>query len=88
MKVEFLSKFSKDIDEINQASVKKSLKKLIEEVDRIADICKLPNVKKLQGFKNAYRIRLGNYRVGIFVEGDVVQFARVKSRKDIYRIFP
>jgi mRNA interferase RelE/StbE len=45
-------------------------------------------VKKLVGFKEAFRIRLGNYRVGVFLEGENVIFARVAHRKDIYSIFP
>lgn len=35
-----------------------------------------------------YRIRIGDYRIGIFVEGKTVEFARVVHRKDIYQQFP
>jgi mRNA interferase RelE/StbE len=45
-------------------------------------------IKKLSGFPDAYRIRSGNYRIGMFLEGDKVIFARVAHRKDIYKIFP
>ena len=46
------------------------------------------NLKKLKGFKTAYRIRIGDYRIGVFIDGDIVEFARVVHRKDIYRLFP
>ncbi|MGH2412635.1 MAG: type II toxin-antitoxin system RelE family toxin, partial [Microcystaceae cyanobacterium] len=36
----------------------------------------------------AYRIRLGDYRIGLFIEGKTVTFARVLHRKEIYRYFP
>lgn len=44
--------------------------------------------KKLKGYKNVYRIKVGDYRIGVFIENDVVEFACVVHRKDIYRIFP
>ncbi|MDH5475600.1 MAG: hypothetical protein OEX22_07930 [Cyclobacteriaceae bacterium] len=48
----------------------------------------LSGIKKLTGFDDAFRIRTGNYRIGVFVDEEVVQFARVAHRKDIYKIFP
>ena len=35
-----------------------------------------------------YRIRIGDYRIGIKGEGDVIVLMRVMHRKDIYRVFP
>jgi len=58
---------------------------LVKEVNKIEDV---PGVKKLSGFNDAFRIRSGNYRIGVFVDGKVVQFARVAHRKDIYKLFP
>lgn len=45
-------------------------------------------VEKLGGFKDYYKIRLGDYRIGFKKEGDKIIFMRVKNRKDIYRYFP
>ncbi|MEH1829111.1 MAG: type II toxin-antitoxin system RelE/ParE family toxin [Nostoc sp.] len=47
----------------------------------------MPNLKKLQGYENAYRIRVGDYRIGIIFDGETVLFQRVLHRKDIYRYF-
>ena len=58
---------------------------MVKEVNKIEDV---PGVKKLSGFNDAFRIRSGNYRIGVFVDGKVVQFARVAHRKDIYKLFP
>jgi len=41
-----------------------------------------------EGHPTAYRIRIQNYRVGIFQEGETVEFARILPRKDIYKYFP
>jgi mRNA interferase RelE/StbE len=88
MQVQFLSKFNRDLDRIHLKSVKKSILLLIEHVKTAHSLHEIKNLKKLTGFKSAYRIRLGDYRIGIFVEGDKVEFARILNRKEIYRFFP
>jgi mRNA-degrading endonuclease RelE of RelBE toxin-antitoxin system len=42
----------------------------------------------LTGFKTAYRLRLGNYRIGFFFENETAELVRVLNRKDIYKYFP
>jgi mRNA interferase RelE/StbE len=43
---------------------------------------------KMEGAKNAFRIRSGNYRIGFYLEGDTIVFSPVLDRKEIYRYFP
>ncbi len=88
MQVEFLSKFSKDIDQISVASVKTNLSKLILLMESEENLNNIPHIKKLVGHKSAYRVRLGDYRVGLFYEDKKVIFARAIHRKDIYKVFP
>jgi mRNA interferase RelE/StbE len=88
MKIEFLKKFSKDLDDIKQKSVKHSLINLIELIESIDTLDKIPNTKKLKGHKSAYRTRIGDYRLGFFFENSTVLLARFLHRKDIYKIFP
>lgn len=88
MKVEFLKTFSKDLDNIKVATVKQRLESLIENLEAASQLNEIPNTKKLKGHKSAYRIKLGDYRVGIFLENDTVEMARVAHRKDIYSLFP
>jgi mRNA interferase RelE/StbE len=88
MKVEFLAKFNKDLDKIYLAHVKHAVAKAIVEVEAAQNIQQVGNVKKLKGTKTAYRIRIGDYRIGFYYERGIVQFARVVHRKDIYKVFP
>ncbi len=88
MQVEFLEKFSKDLDKLKTSHVKESVRKTILRVESASSLSEIAHLKKLSGHKSAYRIRIGDYRIGIFVEGNVIQFARVIHRKDIYKIFP
>ena len=88
MKVEFLKRFSKDIDELTVKSVKSALKKVIESIESANTLTDIPNTKKLQGHKTAYRIRVGDYRLGFFYENKTIILARFVNRKDIYKLFP
>ena len=88
MQVEFLSKFSKDIDHISVKSVKSNLAKLIRQMESEENLNNISHLKKLSGHKSTYRVRLGDYRVGFFYENHKVIFARVIHRKDIYKVFP
>ena len=88
MKVEFLKRFSKDIDEITAKSVRSALKRVIDLMEIADALSKIPNTKKLQGHKTAYRTRVGNHRLGFFFENETIILARFVDRKDIYKLFP
>lgn len=88
MKVKFLRAFSKDLDKIQDPKALQSIQQVITEVENAARLSEIRNLKKLKHPVASYRIRTGQYRIGIFIDRDVVEFARVAHRKDIYRIFP
>lgn len=88
MKIEFLDRFSRDIDRIDNQSVGEKIANIIELIESAHSLSDLHNIKKLKGFKSAYRIRIGDYRIGIFFENNTVEFARIAHRRDIYKIFP
>jgi len=88
MNVEFLKRFSKDLDDIKNKSVKQAVSRLIELMETVDALDKIPNTKKLKGHKSAYRTRIADYRVGFFFENSTILLARFLHRKDIYKIFP
>ena len=88
MKVEFLKKFSKDIEVIKTKPIRQSVIRLIELMETIDALDQIPNTKKLKGHKNAYRTRVGDYRLGFFFENATVLLACFLHRKDIYKTFP
>ena len=88
MRIEYLAEFNNDLDNISQRTVKKSVARIIHSVETAASLNEIANLKKLVGYKNAFRIRVGNYRIGIFLDGQLVQFARIVHRKEIYDVFP
>jgi mRNA interferase RelE/StbE len=88
VKTGFKSSFAKDLKSINSKTVLESVAKLIENVEAAQDLRGISEVKKLKAKGNYYRIRLGNYRVGISQEKNEVTFIRCLDRKEIYRYFP
>ena len=48
----------------------------------------IAGLRPMKGYPNRYRIRIGNYRVGIESSGNKVERVRVLHRRDIYRFFP
>jgi mRNA interferase RelE/StbE len=48
----------------------------------------MSNVRKIQGYEEYFRIRIGDYRLGIKMTKDYIEMLRFLHRKDIYRKFP
>ncbi len=83
-----MSHFFKSIDKLKSTDVKNDVINVIENVEKTMDLSEIKSIQKLSGYKFSYRIRIGDYRVGVFIENDTVEFAVVAHRKDIYKIFP
>lgn len=88
MKVNFEAKFAKDLRNIKDGKFLIKIKELIIECKEAKSLAEIKNVKKLQGYDSFYRIRIGDYRVGLEALDDELVFARCLHRKDIYKYFP
>jgi mRNA interferase RelE/StbE len=86
--VRFNESFVRDLRNIKDTGLLTRVRELIELVEQAQHLGQVANLKKLRGGGNYYRIRVGDYRIGLTVEGDVVTFVRFLHRKDIYRYFP
>ena len=45
-------------------------------------------ISKMKGYEGYYKIRSGDYRIGLLIREDILEFQRILDRKDIYRFFP
>lgn len=88
MKVIFRDSFNKDLNKIKQKSPKEKIALAIEEIEKTDLLSKVRNIKKLKGYKFHYRIRISDYRLGIYLEGETVEVVRFLNRKDFYKYFP
>ena len=88
MKVEFRDSFTKDLKDVKEKGLLLRIREVIEAVEKAESLAKLSNLKKLKGGGNYFRVRVGDYRVGVALEKDTVIFVRFLNRKDIYKHFP
>jgi mRNA interferase RelE/StbE len=88
MQVEASKRFFKDI-QVLETETYQAVLNIIELAENATSVRELPNIKKLTGFKNAYRVRLGKYRIALLtIENDTVSFERCLPRNKIYKVFP
>jgi mRNA interferase RelE/StbE len=89
MKCEFRNSFARDLRARRKdQDFLDHVKEAIEEIEQAQDLSEISNLKKLKGESDYYRIRFGNFRIGVKVENDLVIFIRALHRRDIYRYFP
>ncbi len=88
MKVEFKASFAKDLRNLKDAALRARLQAVIEQVEQAATLSEIPALKKLRGADSYYRLRVGDYRLGVMIEAETVTFIRCLNRKEIYRYFP
>jgi mRNA interferase RelE/StbE len=48
----------------------------------------IPNFKPLKGAKNYYRIRVGDWRIGLYWNNGIFQIEDVGKRGDFYKHYP
>ena len=65
MKVHFERSFAKDIKKIYGKAMQSKLKKLIQEIESASHLPNVADVKKMEGYERFYRIRIGDYRIGL-----------------------
>lgn len=88
MNVEFRESFLKDLRAAQNANLLSKVKIAIENVESAAVPQNIKNFKKLKGYSTYFRIKIGNHRIGLTMQGDTITFVRFLSRKEIYRFFP
>jgi mRNA interferase RelE/StbE len=87
LKVRFKASFASDLRALKDKSLLDRVKALIAAVESAETLLEIPNLKKLRGGAY-YRVRLGDYRVGLVADGNAIVFVRVLHRREVYRYFP
>jgi mRNA interferase RelE/StbE len=88
MKLLFKESFIRDLERIKDKRLLARIKRTIEAVDKASALDAVPHVQKLHGPGNYFRIRIGQYRIGLIAEKGEVVFVRCLHRQDVYRYFP
>jgi len=88
MKIIVTRQFEKDVNKQLDIRLQLQLADVVENIKRANSLRDIVGLKKLKGFKTAYRIRMGEYRIGFIYEDDSVKLSRIMNRKEIYKFFP
>lgn len=78
MIIELGKNFKKKFKKIENDKIKKSIK---ERIYNLPD----GDVKKLEGIKNNFRLRVGNYRIIFIREKDKIIVINIDTRENIYK---
>ena len=89
MNVTYNKKFLKDLKALQSIEAYEKICNLVlEEIPNVEDLSTIANLSRLKGEDTAYRIRVGDYRIGFFMENNAIVMSRVLHRSEIYRYFP
>jgi mRNA interferase RelE/StbE len=88
MQILYEKSFYKDIAKFTDKSINIKLLKLIESLKIIENISEINSLKKMSGYTNYYRIRIGDYRLGIKYDDNKITLIRFLHRREIYKYFP
>ncbi len=89
MEVRYRQSFLKDLKKLKGSSVYQRIYEIVfTALSEAQNLQELPNIKAMQGYSNRYRIRVGDYRIGIEISDNTVEVIRTLHRKEFYRYFP
>lgn len=80
--------FNKDISKLRDKKLISNLKSVLQKIETAKTFSEITNLKKMEGTNNYFRIRIGDYRLGIFTDRNTIYIVRFLHRKEIYRYFP
>jgi mRNA interferase RelE/StbE len=88
LNLEFRKSFRRDLKRIQDPALLKRIRAAIVGAEQAKNLGEIENLRKLRGTEGYYRVRIGQYRLGLIVEGNTIIFVRCLHRKDVYRYFP
>ena len=88
MNIEFRKSFERDLRDIDDITLLQKIQTAIEAIEIAVSPSEIPNLKKMKGKGSYYRIRIGEYRMGLMLIKDTFIVVRVLHREEIYRYFP
>jgi mRNA interferase RelE/StbE len=88
LKTVFRASFGRDVKRIRSDRILAGVRQAILDAEAASSWSEVPNIKKIRGSDNAFRIRVDDHRIGLFIENDLAEFVRVLPRREIYRKFP
>lgn len=88
MRLRFRSSFVRDLKKVRNPAALAAVKKAVEQIEQATSVSDIDQFRKLSGAPGYYRIRVGDYRIGLAEWEDGLECVRCLHRRDIYRYSP
>jgi mRNA interferase RelE/StbE len=88
MKIKYRNSFLKDIKKVHTKREKELIKRIIENIKSASNPTEIKHFEKLSDYKYFFKIKVQPYRIGIYLDNDVIELVRFGHRKDFYKYFP
>lgn len=88
-KIEYTKRFLKELSKLPQ-DIQSRAERIVFKELLSTNPFELGYVEQMTGYADKYKIRIGNYRIGITIDkqNNLTICQRIAHRKDIYKIFP
>jgi mRNA interferase RelE/StbE len=79
----FRESFDTDLSAITDPGLLRRIRRVIQQVEAARTFQQIPNLKRLEAKGKYYRVRVGDYRLGLVFDQGAVPFVRCLNRKEI-----
>ena len=83
--------FKRDLSRLLDPAARRRARRAVATIQAAPALSAIPNLRRLRGGGGGphhYRMRVGNYRLALTLDGDVAILERYLHRREIYRRFP
>lgn len=88
MKFEVEKAFARDFRKIKNREPALAISETIEQVSEASNIKEIANLRKLTGHRSAFRIRIGDYRIGVIIEKVLSTLSHLPIEKKSTNVSP
>ena len=88
MEIRYHPRFDRDTRRIRSRDLSSRLERTIAELKAASNIKEISGVQPIAGWEDLYRIRIGDYRLGLELVDNSAVLLRFGHRREFYRGFP
>ena len=88
MHCNFYNSFAKDLERITQSSLLEKVENIIGLIEAADSLYDIVGIKRMKTNRSCFRVKVGDYRIGLYLENNIVHFSRFLHRSKIYSVFP
>ena len=88
MEIRYHNQFHRDLRRLGNPSLTAQVEQVIEELKAASTMRDIRGASRMTARGEHYRIRIGEYRLGITMDGETAVLRRFLPRGEIYRRFP